>query len=191
MATLWPRRSRMRTCRSMPSRAPPSRSTCSATGCRGRSSTSRCSTRRGLGSEARDADCRPYHSGVAVTPARTPRIGATTYRETVRRDHWDELSDLLPSSYATAVERAGGVAMLVPPAPPTHAAAVLDGIDGLLLSGGADIDPQRYEANRHPHAGASRPDRDAWELALRSEEHTSELQSRRDLVCRLLLEKKK
>src|SRR5438874_3419467 len=27
--------------------------------------------------------------------------------------------------------------------------------------------------------------------ALRSEEHTSELQSRRDLVCRLLLEKKK
>src|SRR5438874_10640199 len=28
-------------------------------------------------------------------------------------------------------------------------------------------------------------------VALRSEEHTSELQSRRDLVCRLLLEKKK
>ena len=104
-----------------------------------------------------------------MTPARTPRIGATTYREVVRRDHWDELSDLLPSSYATAVERAGGVAMLVPPAPPAHAAAVLDGIDGLLLSGGADIDPQRYEASRHPHTGASRPDRDAWELALLEE----------------------
>src|SRR6266496_5803959 len=31
----------------------------------------------------------------------------------------------------------------------------------------------------------------AYALAVRSEEHTSELQSRRDLVCRLLLEKKK
>src|SRR5260221_2061167 len=31
----------------------------------------------------------------------------------------------------------------------------------------------------------------AWLVGLRSEEHTSELQSHSDLVCRLLLEKKK
>jgi gamma-glutamyl-gamma-aminobutyrate hydrolase PuuD len=104
------------------------------------------------------------------------------YRETARRGDWDELSDLLPSSYAFAIERAGGVAVLLPPANPAHAAAVLDGLDGLLLSGGADLDPQRYKASRHPHTGTPRPDRDAWETALLEEA------LRRDLpvlaVCR-------
>src|SRR5262249_59814216 len=47
-----------------------------------------------------------------------------------------------------------------------YAAAVLAGLDGLLLSGGADMDRQRYEASLHPRTGAPRPDRDTWELAL-------------------------
>lgn len=98
-----------------------------------------------------------------------PRIGATTYREVARRGDWNELSDLLPWSYAIAIERAGGIAMLLPPAAPAHAAVALDGLDGLLLSGGADVDPQRYEASPHPRRGAPRPDRDAWELALLEE----------------------
>src|SRR2546421_2074912 len=41
------------------------------------------------------------------------------------------------------------------------------------------------------HAGAARYDLDRFGVVFRSEEHTSELQSRSDLVCRLLLEKKK
>jgi gamma-glutamyl-gamma-aminobutyrate hydrolase PuuD len=43
---------------------------------------------------------------------------------------------------------------------------VLDGVHGLLLSGGADVDPARYGGPPHPRTGAPRPDRDAWELAL-------------------------
>jgi putative glutamine amidotransferase len=98
--------------------------------------------------------------------ARPPRIGATTYRERTRRGDWDELSDVLPASYALATEAAGGVSMLLPPTAAQHAAAVLDGVDGLLLSGGADVDPARYGAPAHPETGSPRTDRDAWELAL-------------------------
>jgi gamma-glutamyl-gamma-aminobutyrate hydrolase PuuD len=115
-------------------------------------------------------------------PGRPPRIGATTYREPARWGVWDEPADLLPRSYAAAIEDAGGVPLLLPPVAPRHAAAVLDGVDGLLLAGGADVDPQRYGAPRDPRTGAARSDRDAWEIALADEA------LRRDLpvlaVCR-------
>jgi gamma-glutamyl-gamma-aminobutyrate hydrolase PuuD len=97
---------------------------------------------------------------------RPPRIGATTYREPARRGDWDELTDLLPATYARSVEQAGGVAVLLPPSHPRHAATALGGVDGLLLSGGADVDPDRYGAARHPRTDITRTDRDAWEVAL-------------------------
>jgi gamma-glutamyl-gamma-aminobutyrate hydrolase PuuD len=79
---------------------------------------------------------------------------------------WDDTADLLPTTYAAAIERAGGVAMLLAPAAPDAAADALDGLDGLLLAGGADVAPARYGAARDPHTDAPRADRDAWELAL-------------------------
>ena len=98
--------------------------------------------------------------------ARPPRIGLTTYREPARWGVWDEPADLLPSSYSAAIRAAGGVAMLLPPAPAEHAPFALDGVDGLLVAGGADVDPAQYGAERDPHTGAPRTDRDEWELAL-------------------------
>jgi putative glutamine amidotransferase len=95
-----------------------------------------------------------------------PRIGVTTYRESARWGVWDEPADLLPASYAAAIRSAGGIAMLLPPAPAEHAAFALDGVDGLLVAGGADVDPARYGAERDPHTGAARSDRDDWELEL-------------------------
>jgi putative glutamine amidotransferase len=97
---------------------------------------------------------------------RPPRIGLSTYREPARWGVWDEPADLLPASYAVAVERAGGVPLLLPPTVPAHAAAALDGVDGLLLAGGADVDPSRYGAAHDTHTGLPRTDRDTWELAL-------------------------
>src|SRR3989475_5728692 len=50
--------------------------------------------------------------------------------------------------------------------------------------------PDRHDADAVVHIGAVRDS--SWvarELAARSEEHTSELQSQSNLVCRLLLEK--
>jgi putative glutamine amidotransferase len=99
-----------------------------------------------------------------------PRIGLSAYRETAAWGVWNEPADLLAASYADAVVRAGGVALLLPPAgvgaPEAAAGAVLDGLHGLALAGGADVDPARYGAARDRHTAPPRPDRDAWELAL-------------------------
>jgi gamma-glutamyl-gamma-aminobutyrate hydrolase PuuD len=71
----------------------------------------------------------------------------------------------------TAVADAGGVPVLLPPpgaraGDPAVASRVLDGLDALLLTGGADIDPARYGAARDPAAQDPRPDRDAWDAVL-------------------------
>ena len=105
-------------------------------------------------------------SGVDTGTQRPPRIGLTTYREPARWGVWDEPADLLPVSYASAVTAAGAVALLLPPGPAGYAGAALDGLDGLLVAGGADVDPARYGAAADPHTGAPRRDRDEWELAL-------------------------
>jgi putative glutamine amidotransferase len=108
--------------------------------------------------------CRPYHC--AVSKDQRPRIGLTTYREPAAWGVWSEPADLLPVNYADGVRAAGGVALLLPPGDPVTADDVLTGLDGLLLTGGADVDPERYGAERHIATGAPRPDRDAWEVAL-------------------------
>lgn len=95
-----------------------------------------------------------------------PLIGLTTYREPARWGVWSQVADLLPTSYARSVELAGGIAVLLPPQPAAAAAAVLDRLDGLVVCGGADVDPDRYGAERHVSTGDPRRDRDSWELAL-------------------------
>jgi putative glutamine amidotransferase len=102
---------------------------------------------------------------------RPPRIGLTTYRERAAFGVWDEAADLLPTTYADAVRAAGGVPMLLPPAidggeVTAVAESVLDGLHGLVLSGGADVDPEQYDAPRDPETGPARTDRDEWEIAL-------------------------
>jgi putative glutamine amidotransferase len=98
--------------------------------------------------------------------AARPLIGISTYRERARWGVWDELADVLPATYARSVERAGGVPVLLPPGPADAAAAVMARLDGLLISGGADVDPSRYGAEPHARTAAWREDRDAWEIAL-------------------------
>lgn len=96
-----------------------------------------------------------------------PVIGLTTYREDASWGVWHQSADLLPAQYARAVEATGGVPLLLPPvATPDAAAAVVARLDGLVISGGADVDPERYGAPPHPRTAGWRPDRDAWETAL-------------------------
>jgi putative glutamine amidotransferase len=91
----------------------------------------------------------------------------TTYRETAAWGVWNEPADLLPASYANAVALAGAVPMLLPPTGVEDgASAALHGLHGLVLSGGADIDPSRYDATREEHTGPERADRDSWEIEL-------------------------
>ncbi|WP_244928262.1 gamma-glutamyl-gamma-aminobutyrate hydrolase family protein [Nocardioides sp. W7] len=102
-----------------------------------------------------------------------PVIGLSTYREDAAWGVWRQRADLLPSQYAQAVEATGGVPVLLPPvstgsATDTGAMAetVIARVDALVVSGGADVDPSRYDAAPHRRTAGWRPDRDAWELAL-------------------------
>ena len=97
-----------------------------------------------------------------------PVIGLCTALERARWSVWDQEAVLLPRNYVTAVQAAGGIAVLLPPDPAADASADewLDLLDGLLLAGGADIDPAAYGAEPDPHTHASVPERDAFEIAL-------------------------
>jgi putative glutamine amidotransferase len=97
-----------------------------------------------------------------------PLIGLTCYREEAGWGVWHTRADLLPSSYAWAVQDAGGVPVLLPPGEPTAGAAraVVARLDGLVVSGGADVSPERYGEPPHDRTVGWRDDRDAWELAL-------------------------
>ncbi|MGB7212702.1 MAG: type 1 glutamine amidotransferase [Gemmatimonadales bacterium] len=101
-----------------------------------------------------------------------PRIGITGLEREVdarRRTGVD-------SAYVAAVLSAGGVPIILPPMiPPTAADTLATGLDGVLLSGGADIDPARYNATRHPKLGNIEPDRDAFDLAIIAAARTREL----------------
>ena len=96
-----------------------------------------------------------------------PLIGLTTYREDAAWGVWHQRADVLPTAYAAAVEATGGVPVLLPPVAQVGAAdAVVARLDGLVISGGADVDPERYGDAPHPRTAGWRPDRDAWESAL-------------------------
>ncbi len=96
--------------------------------------------------------------------AARPLIGITTYVEDAKWGVWDTRAALVPYSYVQHVESAGGTVVLVPPHA-TRAAEVMETLDGLLLAGGADLDPQLYGAAAHEQTLGLRPDRDAAEMA--------------------------
>jgi putative glutamine amidotransferase len=99
---------------------------------------------------------------------RRPVIGLTTYLEQAKQGVWDVRAAFLPQQYFDSVTASGGIVVLLPPQPEPDAAAaaVLEGLDGLILTGGLDVDPSLYGAQRHPLTDPARPERDAWELAL-------------------------
>jgi gamma-glutamyl-gamma-aminobutyrate hydrolase PuuD len=95
-----------------------------------------------------------------------PVVGITSYApEQVRWGVWEVAAALVPLAYVDAIERAGGRPVVVPPSE-DGVEETLDALDGLLLSGGEDIDPSHYGADAHPETAVTRPDRDRAELAL-------------------------
>jgi putative glutamine amidotransferase len=100
--------------------------------------------------------------------SRRPVIGICTPLEHAQWSVWDQQAALLPTNYLDAVRRAGGFALLLAPDPELveNPDEALDLIDGLMLAGGADIDPAAYGAEPHPMTVGTVPERDAFEVAL-------------------------
>ena len=95
-----------------------------------------------------------------------PLIGITAYAEpSVRWGVWELAAALIPLAYIRAIEAAGGRALLVPPSE-QGIEETLDALDGLLFSGGSDLDPALYGQEPHPETGGVREERDRGELAL-------------------------
>jgi putative glutamine amidotransferase len=77
---------------------------------------------------------------------------------------------MLPCDYATSVERAGGLPLAIPYRTDLSLIPeILDRLDGVLFSGGEDLDPKLYGEQRHPRAEPIDPDRQQFELALLAE----------------------
>ncbi|MBI4897921.1 MAG: gamma-glutamyl-gamma-aminobutyrate hydrolase family protein [Actinobacteria bacterium] len=97
-----------------------------------------------------------------------PLIGVCAALERATWGVWDLPADLLPRMYVEAVQRAGGAAVLLPVDPGwiEDPESVLDRLDGLIVAGGADLDPGSYGAEPHPATVNTLPTRDQCEVAL-------------------------
>jgi putative glutamine amidotransferase len=97
-----------------------------------------------------------------------PVIGICAAIESARWGAWEVLVNLSPRTYSLAVQRAGAIALILPPDDTIAESPdeLLDMIDGLILAGGSDIDPASYGAKPHPETRNTRPERDRFELAL-------------------------
>ncbi len=104
-------------------------------------------------------------NGAAAPPAGgRPVIGISAYCELASWGVWHQRATLLPQDYVDQVAAAGGVPVLLPPVPGVQAA--MDRLDGLIISGGPDIEPARYGQEPGPSTTVVRPERDAAEAAL-------------------------
>jgi len=97
--------------------------------------------------------------------ARRPVIGITSYAQDARWGVWHLPAVLIPLAYVDAVERAGGRAVVIPPSA-NGVEETLSTLDGVVFSGGADVDPARYGAEPHPETDTPQTRRDAGEMAL-------------------------
>ena len=104
---------------------------------------------------------RPPLIGVSTSEMRTP---ARTHSLAESEPPMRELA--LGMSYPLSVERAGALPVVLAPIDVANVDALLDRLDGLMVSGGPDIHPSFYGEAEHPALGPTEPDLDAFELAL-------------------------
>jgi gamma-glutamyl-gamma-aminobutyrate hydrolase PuuD len=95
-----------------------------------------------------------------------PIIGITSDLDAARWGDWIREAAVSPVSYTRTVERAGGAPVILPPVPPSSVAAYIESFDGLLFTGGRDVDPALYDQERLETSDEPDHRRDRFELAL-------------------------
>ncbi len=87
-----------------------------------------------------------------------PVIGLTSYRQRGQTGVWDTEMAMLPAFYLEGVTRAGGIAVILPPqqVDSEDARNLLAGLDGLVITGGRDVEAARY--GHVSHEKAEKPD---------------------------------
>jgi len=93
-----------------------------------------------------------------------PVVGITTYLTRAAWGAWELDAALVPASYVQAVSLTGGAPVLVPPGASVE--ETLDAVDGLIFSGGSDLDPSLYGAAAHAETLGVVRERDEFELTL-------------------------
>jgi putative glutamine amidotransferase len=97
--------------------------------------------------------------------ARRPVIGVCAAFEPAAWSFWNEAAHLVSDSYVGNLQRAGALVVLFA-VDEREPEPLVDAVDGLLLVGGADLDPASYGAERSEHTEATVPIRDAFEIVL-------------------------
>jgi gamma-glutamyl-gamma-aminobutyrate hydrolase PuuD len=100
-----------------------------------------------------------------ISSVSRPVVGITTHVTPAKWSYWELEAALVPAQYVRAVERAGGRPLLVPPST-NGVEETLDAVDGLVFSGGADLDPEVYGQEPHEETFGVDSERDKAELAL-------------------------
>jgi putative glutamine amidotransferase len=101
----------------------------------------------------------------ASSVSKSPFVAVTATSDAFQEIHRVRINQ----AYTDALVSVGLIPLVVPPVPPELAGQILDGVAGLLLTGGEDVDPARFGAERHPATGDAHDDRDRCELALARE----------------------
>jgi gamma-glutamyl-gamma-aminobutyrate hydrolase PuuD len=98
----------------------------------------------------------------------TPNVGVTCNLEVVKYGIWTEPAAMVPLTYVRAIARAGGRPLLIAPTPADleDPSELLDLLDGVLVTGGTDVDPAAYGEPAHEQTDATSRDRDEFELML-------------------------
>ena len=98
-----------------------------------------------------------------------PIIGVTSEPKPTTGSAGDLNSHVIGHTYTDAVERAGGLPVILAPVPNEDVPSIVDRLDGLLLSGGGDVEPKRYGEESHSTVSRTSEARDEFEIALTRE----------------------
>lgn len=101
-----------------------------------------------------------------VSSLGTPRIAITSVPRVVPTGYGPDAADTVAAGLVAGVAEAGGTPVMLPVTDPSLASRQLDGIEGLVLSGGQDLDARAFGGERHPRSTWLDPERDRWELEL-------------------------